>query len=205
MTDKIVTWEIATSGISRRRLIKAGAIVGASVWVAPVIDSFVNRAAAASGPPSTCNQMLNGSGFSVVSVLLLEPTTNTAYEVVYTFSGSNSVSSVSCQTGLPGGSCAVVFKVPGGYTLAASGVCPDVAYGAPGAGVRPALTLTNSGTDSYTVSDWVIHQGMCCTQLSMGSTYPCAPSSGSTIAASGGTAVFNAPSPCASCTSPPPC
>jgi hypothetical protein len=203
--ESIVEERPLQSPFSRRTLLKAGAVVGGTVWVAPVIDSFVNRAAAASGPSSTCTQMLNGSGFSVVSVLLLDPTTETAYEVVYTFSGSNTVSSVSCQTGLPGGSCAVVFGVPAGYTLAPSGVCPNITYAAPGAGVRPTLTLTDSGTDSYTVSDWVIHQGNCCTQLSKGSTYPCAPSSGSTIPASGGTAVFNAPSPCANCTSPPPC
>jgi hypothetical protein len=36
--------------ISRRSLIKAGAVVGGAVWVAPVIDSFVTRAAAQSGP-----------------------------------------------------------------------------------------------------------------------------------------------------------
>jgi len=38
------------SPLSRRRLLKAGAIVGGTVWVAPVIDSFVNRAAAGSLP-----------------------------------------------------------------------------------------------------------------------------------------------------------
>ena len=36
-------------GISRRRVIKRGAIVGGAVWMAPVIDSFVTRAAATSG------------------------------------------------------------------------------------------------------------------------------------------------------------
>jgi hypothetical protein len=39
---------LGSSRISRRSLIKAGAIVGGTVWVAPVIDSFVSRAAAAS-------------------------------------------------------------------------------------------------------------------------------------------------------------
>lgn len=37
-----------TSLISRRRLIKAGAVVGGAAWVAPVVDSFVTAAAAAS-------------------------------------------------------------------------------------------------------------------------------------------------------------
>lgn len=39
------------SAISRRQLLKGGAIVGGTVWVAPVIESFTTRAAAASGPP----------------------------------------------------------------------------------------------------------------------------------------------------------
>lgn len=50
---------LAASGITRRDIIKAGAVVGGAVWVAPVIDSFVSRAAAGSvppgsGPPGTC-------------------------------------------------------------------------------------------------------------------------------------------------------
>jgi hypothetical protein len=44
---------LISSPISRRSLLKAGVIVGGTVWVAPVIDSFVTRAAAASAPP-TC-------------------------------------------------------------------------------------------------------------------------------------------------------
>jgi hypothetical protein len=39
----------AGSAIARRRLIEAGAIAVGAVWVAPVIDSFVTKAAAASG------------------------------------------------------------------------------------------------------------------------------------------------------------
>lgn len=43
---------LISSPFSRRSLLKAGVIVGGTVWVAPVIDSFVSRAAAASGAPS---------------------------------------------------------------------------------------------------------------------------------------------------------
>jgi hypothetical protein len=46
---------LISSPFSRRSLLKAGAIVGGTVWVAPVIDSFVSRAAAASLPPFPCS------------------------------------------------------------------------------------------------------------------------------------------------------
>ena len=45
----------SSSGMTRRKVIKGAAVVGGTVWVAPVIDSFVMRAAAASGPlPNSC-------------------------------------------------------------------------------------------------------------------------------------------------------
>jgi hypothetical protein len=39
---------IVHAGISRRTMIKAGAIVGATLWVAPVVESFTTPASAAS-------------------------------------------------------------------------------------------------------------------------------------------------------------
>lgn len=35
------------SGLSRRTLLKAGAVVGGGIWAAPVVESFVSKAAAA--------------------------------------------------------------------------------------------------------------------------------------------------------------
>ncbi len=52
VTEENLKDGIGTSRISRRSVIKAGAIVGGTVWVAPVIDSFTNQAAAQSTP--TC-------------------------------------------------------------------------------------------------------------------------------------------------------
>ncbi len=65
MNDEDVIEESAEPGISRRTLIKGAAIVGGTVWVAPVIDSFVTKAAAASTPcagASTCGTGVSCSG-----------------------------------------------------------------------------------------------------------------------------------------------
>jgi hypothetical protein len=50
--ESIVEERPLQSPFSRRSLLKAGAVVGGTVWMAPVIDSFVSRAAAASAPPA---------------------------------------------------------------------------------------------------------------------------------------------------------
>jgi hypothetical protein len=52
--ESVVEEGLGSMQISRRRLIKAGAIVGGTVWVAPVIDSFTSRAAAASEQHFCC-------------------------------------------------------------------------------------------------------------------------------------------------------
>jgi hypothetical protein len=177
--------------------------VGAAVWVPPIIDSFTQPAAA--GSPGPCARYLNGSGFSVVSVLLLNLTTKTAYEVVYQPVGPHAVSTACGKKSLPGGGngrCGVTFLVPMDYTLATG--CPSITATYSSAGGRPTLTLTDTGADSYTVWDWVIHQGNCCAQLSKECRYSCAPKQRSTILGSN-TAVFYAPSPCSDCTSSPPC
>lgn len=46
--ESIIEEGLSNTRISRRKLMQAGAIVGGTVWVAPVIDSFVTPAAAAS-------------------------------------------------------------------------------------------------------------------------------------------------------------
>jgi hypothetical protein len=51
------------SGISRRDLIRRGAIVGGAVWVAPVIQSLTSRAMA--GSNFYCCQCLSHSGTSM--------------------------------------------------------------------------------------------------------------------------------------------
>ena len=42
-------------GISRRNLIKGGAILGGTIWVAPVIDSITNKVAAQSNANYCCS------------------------------------------------------------------------------------------------------------------------------------------------------
>jgi len=49
MDDEEATAEIH-SRITRRRVLRAGVIATGAIWVAPVVDSFVSKAAAASGP-----------------------------------------------------------------------------------------------------------------------------------------------------------
>lgn len=54
MTDQDVTSNIGSTGLSRRNLIKKGAVAGAIAWAAPVMLSATNVAAAASPcPPCT--------------------------------------------------------------------------------------------------------------------------------------------------------
>jgi len=52
--EPVVEGGLFSTRISRRGLMKTGAIVGGTVWVAPVIDSFMSRAAAASEQHYCC-------------------------------------------------------------------------------------------------------------------------------------------------------
>ena len=62
--EPVVEEGLGSSRISRRGLIKAGAIVGGTVWVAPAIDSFTNVAAAQSGMHACCQCSNSASGAS---------------------------------------------------------------------------------------------------------------------------------------------
>ncbi|MGH9298220.1 MAG: hypothetical protein ACRDZP_09660 [Acidimicrobiales bacterium] len=64
MSDESIVEEgVMSSRFSRRSLIKAGAIVGGTVWVAPVIDSFANAAAASSQLNYCCTCFGSTSSF----------------------------------------------------------------------------------------------------------------------------------------------
>ena len=103
MTEESIIEEIGTSRISRRGVIKAGAVVGGTVWVAPVIDSFVSRAAAQS---STCT-------------------------VAYTCLGNdkggcNGNSNCACYVPVEGGFfCGASFDCASATTCTASSQCPS--------------------------------------------------------------------------------
>jgi len=104
---------IATSRISRRSVIKAGAIVGGTVWVAPVIDSFVNRAAAQSNPAcagrtcATFTVYCNGGSPCVCAT--------TATGGGYCVDGSTSCGSLSA--------CSATNTCPSGYTCLVNTCC----------------------------------------------------------------------------------
>jgi hypothetical protein len=88
--------DLSSSRFSRRSLIKAGAIVGGTVWLAPVIDSFTSRAAAASSIPT-------GQGFSSVTILICD-SVEMCYRLKFDVSCFNStgtfpVTTSSCTSG----------------------------------------------------------------------------------------------------------
>jgi hypothetical protein len=51
VSDETTPDETSLPGLSRRNLMKAGAIVGGTIWVTPVVESFLTKAAAESPPP----------------------------------------------------------------------------------------------------------------------------------------------------------
>lgn len=57
-----VETSLRSRAISRRTLIKAGAIVGGTVWAAPVIDSFVSPAFASGSSQYGCCACYNADG-----------------------------------------------------------------------------------------------------------------------------------------------
>ena len=129
--------------VSRRSLIKAGAIVGGSVWVAPVIDSFTSRAAAAS------------SSFSYSFVALIYTCDNTTYRQKWTGqSGPGSLSS-DCDSTWTFADCKNTFQQGGSF--APSG-CPATAV-QNGDG---SVTITLNCSTTATVSEYGYHMGHCC-------------------------------------------
>jgi hypothetical protein len=129
----------ASSGVSRRRVIKAGALVGGAVWVTPVIDSFLTRAAAASQPgctPSSCPD-LNSCGLNCFCF-----TTITGAG----FCGPN----VSC---VPLADCGPNSPCPTGFACIESSCCGrnvclqpcDAAGGAVSGSTRLGSGLTTAG------------------------------------------------------------
>lgn len=59
-----VVESVSKRGISRRNLIKGGVIVGGTLWVAPVVESFTSKAYAGSLPHYCCSCFLPVSGQS---------------------------------------------------------------------------------------------------------------------------------------------
>jgi len=102
-------------GITRRDVIKGGAVLGGVVWAAPVIDSFASPSSALSQvcPPSTictyadCDTTLCAS-------------THTQH-----CTSANAVYQLACQsvlTGLPGGGSACVVQL--NICCCSAGTCP---------------------------------------------------------------------------------
>jgi len=60
----------ASTGISRRKLIQRGLVVGGAVWISPVIQSVRVPALAAAGSPAPCvvdTGFMTGSGYAYIS------------------------------------------------------------------------------------------------------------------------------------------
>ena len=128
---------------SRRSLIKAGAIVGGSVWVAPVIDSFTSRAAAAS------------SAFQYSFVALIYTCGSTTYRQNWSGQGSPGTLSGDCSSTWTFGSCNNTFQHGGSF---ASSGCPATAV-QNGDG---SITITFNCPTPATVSEYGYHMGQCC-------------------------------------------
>jgi hypothetical protein len=165
MSNENIDDEVVSSRISRRTLIKVGAIAGGAVWVAPVIDSFSNVAAAASAAPST--------GLSFVTILICDSSTKLCYRMKFDLSClTSSTTDVTTSTCTSGG-CGTsptddhcedpTLTAPSGYTISsscASGITGTY-LGSVSTG-SPVFTITNGGTTSYTLAAWQSHRGTCC-------------------------------------------
>ena len=106
-------------GISRRDVIKKGAAAGAILWAAPVVESFVSRAAAAS---VTCTPCSSSGGFTYSYASIVFMIGSNVYVVKISgnsCSGDNGTS--GDIAGLVNVSCnGVTYTNPGG-TLEANG------------------------------------------------------------------------------------
>lgn len=164
----------AARGLSRRTMLKAGAVTAGAVWVAPVVESVTSSAAAQSAPPSP------GEGFSSVTVLLSFPSGSGTdyYRLKFDY---------SAVSGLTAGTC-LPAPVSGNDTSFRNGPCfrsddptqpskPSAVTKAVATSLSaqyclnsdrvPYFTITNSTnsslhTTTYTLAGWVVHQGRCC-------------------------------------------
>ncbi len=147
MSDETSTegGSLVNSRISRRNLMKAGAIVGGSVWVAPVIDSFTSVAAAASKATPL---------FSFIALQITCGTTT--YNVKYdSATGFDYTASGDCGT-------FALDKCGYEFVSNANG-CPTSSE------LSTPMTFNNAGTQGSvtlgsgcTLDAYVIHRGQCC-------------------------------------------
>lgn len=151
MSEEIsVEGGVGHSTVSRRTVLKGAAVVGGTVWVAPVIESFASKAAAASaGTPNFC---LNG----IVSIswlaLIVEDTANsTAYVAMINYNSTDITWGTTQSFPCDKSSTWTPPSTVNGVT---------VASGSPPAGVT-LITVTSASASAITVnvaSDAVILQ-----------------------------------------------
>lgn len=144
MTDSEFGLAPQHGGLSRRELIKRGAVVGGVVWAAPVIDSFTSRAVAGSFPVgafpcSYATIIFSVNGGPAVAVKLNDPTvgcnllnTDGMYKsenlgpvcngVQYAVDANNVLTANGTEIPIaPSGSCSL-FTISGCTVTASSGV-----------------------------------------------------------------------------------
>ena len=102
------------SRITRRRVLQAGVVATGAIWVAPVVDSFVSKAAAAS--QATCTGGVCGS----LPVCGPPDSECNCYTEINTGRGfcGNAISCEGAST------CSDTSQCPAGWTCAESTCCP---------------------------------------------------------------------------------
>lgn len=161
----------AARGLSRRTMLKAGAVTAGAVWVAPVIESVTSSAAAQSATTSS------GVGFSFVTVLLSFPSGSGTdyYRLKFDYSAVSGLTTyATCEpapvsgngTSFSNGPCFTSddpTQPPSGSTVITTvSTSLSAQYCLDGSGV-PYFTIANSSsTTTYTLAGWVVHQGECC-------------------------------------------
>lgn len=128
-------------GLSRRSLMKRGAIVGgALVWAAPMVQTIARPAFAATSPPPVAG------GISFVAVIVR------CGSDTYRIKFDRDTGAIVCGTSFEAGNCTDQLQ-PGGLTEG----CP------------PGVTVTDNPASGVTfhlgtcqVVDYIIKQGTCC-------------------------------------------
>ena len=93
---------ILQTGISRRTMIKAGAIVGATLWVAPVVESFITPASAASFGAGCvqCYYLDNSTNeYVLFGAFVDDPTPNTSEPSVLCAGGTGGTGAAGITSG----------------------------------------------------------------------------------------------------------